>query len=119
MRFDVNPVHGPGARMAPVPASKKSSAPQSTQSTAGSDAVKVDVRSTSIPDSPPAEVLDAMGAASQAYDRLAASGRGLTFRVDDATGKVQVQVHDSDGNVMFAVPASKALDIAAGGSLDE
>jgi uncharacterized FlaG/YvyC family protein len=119
MRFDLTPVPGPGARMAPVSAPKKSTAPQSTQSAAGSDAVTVDVSSSTIPDRPPAEVLDAMGVASHAYDRLAASGRGLTFRVDDATGKVQVQVHDSSGNVMFAVPASKALDIASGGSLDK
>lgn len=118
MRFDLTPVSGPGARMAPVSAPRKSSATQSTQSAGSTDAVKVDVGSTGIPDSPPGEVLDAIGVAASAYDRLTASGRALTFKIDDATGKVQVQVHDSSGKVLFSVPASKALDIAAGGSLD-
>jgi hypothetical protein len=118
MRFDLTPVPGPGARMAPVSAPKKSSGPQSTRSAAGSDAVTVDVSSSTIPDRPPAEVLDAMGVAASAFDRLTASGRALTFKIDDATGRVQVQVHDSGGKVLFSVPASKALDIAAGGSLD-
>jgi uncharacterized FlaG/YvyC family protein len=59
-----------------------------------------------------------MGVASQAYDKLHASGRGLHFKVDDATGKLIVEVHDLHGNLLFTVPASKALDFAGGGSLD-
>jgi hypothetical protein len=27
-------------------------------------------------------------------------------------------VHDTHGNLLFSVPASKALDVAAGGSLE-
>jgi flagellar protein FlaG len=71
-----------------------------------------------IPSSPPPEVQQAMGVAAQSYDKLQASGRGLHFKVDDATGKLIVEVHDLHGKLMFTVPASKALDIASGGSLD-
>jgi hypothetical protein len=42
----------------------------------------------------------------------------LHFKVDDATGKLIVEVHDLHGNLLFTVPASKALDFAGGGSLD-
>jgi hypothetical protein len=89
-------------------------APNRTHKT--DESVKVDV-SNPIPASPPAEVLDAMGTAASAADRLAAQDRALSFSVDAATGKVTVAVHDTDGNVLFTVPGSKALEIAGGGSL--
>ncbi len=81
---------------------------------APSDPVKVDA----IPSAPPPEVHAAMAVAANAYHKLAASGRELSFRVDDRSGKLTVEVHDVHGNVLFTVPASKALDVAAGGSLD-
>ena len=45
--------------------------------------------------------------------------RGLSFKIDDRTGKVVVSVHNNAGQVLFTVPASKALDVASGGSLDQ
>jgi hypothetical protein len=71
-----------------------------------------------IPASPPPEVHEAMNVAANAYDDLKASGREMRFRVNEATGKLTVEVHDIHGNLMFAVPGSKALDVAAGGTLD-
>ena len=56
--------------------------------------------------------------AADAYDKLQAGGRALSFQVDSGTGKLHIEVHDLRGQVLFTVPASKALDIAAGGSLD-
>ena len=85
-----------------------------TSSATTSDSVKVDM----IPSSPPPEVQDAMGVAAQSYEKLQASSRGLHFKVDDATGKVIVEVHDPHGKLLFTVPAQKALDIAGGGSFD-
>ena len=113
MSFDIAsvgrtpPLSGP-ARTAP-PSGNSASA-----SASASEPVKVDM----IPSSPPPEVQDAMGVAAQAYDKLQASGRGLHFKVDDATGKLIVEVHDQHGKILFTVPASKALDVAGGGSLD-
>jgi uncharacterized FlaG/YvyC family protein len=72
-----------------------------------------------IPSSPPAEVLDAMGTAAQAHEQLAAQDRGLSFKIDERTGKVVVSVHNNAGQVLFTVPNTKALDIASGGSLDQ
>ncbi len=80
---------------------------------AGADSVMVDT----IPASPPPEVHDAIAAAGQAYAQLAATDRQLHFNVDARTGQVSVEVHDLRGNVLFTVPSSKALDIAAGGAL--
>jgi len=118
MSFDINSVQGPAARTAPVRTPGKSTGTEGTFSAALNQAVKVDVGSTAIPSSPPAEVLDQMGDASQAYERLAATDRGLSFKIDEASGKVIVSVHNNAGQVLFTVPGSKALDIASGGSLD-
>jgi hypothetical protein len=86
-----------------------------TRATHGSaDAVKLDA----IPASPPPEVLDAVGVAAGAQDRLAQIGQALHFKLDDASGKLTVEVRDLHGNVLSTVPAGKALDIAAGGSID-
>jgi len=55
-----------------------------------------------------------MGVANQAYHNLQASGSELRFKVNEATGKVSVEVHDVHGNLLFTVPASTALDVASG-----
>jgi hypothetical protein len=74
--------------------------------------------SNPIPPGPPPEVLDAMGAAADAYDRLKTAGRRLHFETDPVTGRLTVQVLDPDGNVITTLPPSKVLDLASGGSLD-
>jgi hypothetical protein len=70
-----------------------------------------------IPSSPPPEVLDAIGMAAQAPDRLAAAGQALHFRIDARTGKVTIEVHDLDGNLQATLQPSEVLDIADGGSV--
>jgi hypothetical protein len=74
--------------------------------------------SAAIPDRPPPEVLEAMGAAAHAYDRLKTAGRRLHFETDAVTGRVTVQLLDPDGNVVTTLPPSKVLDLASGGTLD-
>jgi hypothetical protein len=115
MSFHISSV-GP-AEAKPVPSHGANRAQRSdpTIKTAiADDSVRVDA----MPSSPPAEVHAAMGVAADAYDKLQASGRALSFQVDSGTGKLHVEVHDLHGKVLFTVPAAKALDIAAGGSLD-
>lgn len=73
---------------------------------------------SSIPASPPPEVLDAIGTAADAYDRLNDGGRQLHFETDPATGRLSIQVLDLDGNVTATLPPSKVLDLADGASLD-
>lgn len=117
MSFDINSV-GLSARMAPVRSTGRAGGPDGPAGAAATDAVKVDV-SGAIPSSPPAEVLDAMSTAAGVYDKLAAADRGLSFKIDDRTGKVVVSVHDNAGKLLFTVPTAKALDIASGASLDK
>ena len=118
MSFDINPMQGLSARMAPVQATGRASGTQAPSSAAPTDAVRVELGG-GIPSSPPAEVLDAMGTAAQAHARLAVQDRGLGFAIDDHTGKVVVSVYNNAGQVLFTVPNVKALDIASGGSLDQ
>jgi hypothetical protein len=78
------------------------------------DSVVVDA----LPGSPPPEVHDAMAVAASSYEKLQSQGRELSFQIDEGTGKLHIAVHDLNGQVLFTVPPSKVLDVAAGGSLD-
>ncbi len=111
MSFDIGSVgRTPAAATAAKSQRPTAVPPTSVQST---DTVTVDT----IPASPPDEVHDAIGVANQAYHNLQASGSEMRFKVNEATGKLSVQVHDVHGNLLFTVPASTALDVASGGSL--
>jgi hypothetical protein len=118
MSFDINAVQGLSARMAPVSSNSRTNGPPPPSKAAPTNAVMVDLGG-GIPPSPPADVLDAMGTAAQAHERLAGQDRGLGFTIDDRTGKVVVSVYNNAGQVLFTVPNVKALDIASGGSLDQ
>lgn len=74
--------------------------------------------SADVPATPPQEVLDAMDAASRAYQALRAQGRELRFAQDSETGRMTIEVRDLDGNLLRMIPPSKLLDIATGGILD-
>jgi len=111
MSFDIGSVGGTPAAAAAQGSRRSTAAPSSSAPSA--DTVTVDT----IPASPPDEVHDAIGVANQAYHNLKASGSELRFKVNEATGKLSVEVHDVHGNLMFTVPASTALDVASGGSL--
>jgi len=114
MSFNIDSVAQTTAASAPAsPVSRP--AATGPAATGGSDAA---VHVDTIPSSPPPEVHNAIAVAAQSYKQLAASNRELSFQIDDRTGKLTVAVHDLKGNVLFTVPASKALDVAAGGTLE-
>ena len=74
-----------------------------------------DVPSTSIPATPPAEVLNAVDNAARVLEELASRRISLRFQYDDAANQVRVQVvDDSDGHVVREIPPSVLLDIADG-----
>ncbi len=68
---------------------------------------------------PPDELLEEMGLAAEVYERLAARGRELRFRLDPPTGRVTVEVHDLEGRLLYTIPPSIALDIAGGEDLED
>ncbi len=111
MSFDIGSVGGTPAAARAASSPRPYAAPSPAAQSA--DSVTVDT----IPASPPDEVRDAIGVANQAYHALKASGSEMRFKVNEATGKVTVEVHDAHGNLMFTVPGSTALDVASGGSL--
>jgi hypothetical protein len=111
MSFDIGSVGRTPATASTQTA--RSSASGSAQTTQSGDTVTVDT----IPASPPQEVQDAMGVANQAYHDLQANGTELRFKVNEATGKLSVEVHDVHGNLLFTVPSSTALDVASGQAL--
>lgn len=111
MSFDITAVgRTPLTPVSPIPPV----GPPARGVTPATSSVTVDA----IPASPPPEVHTAMAVAADAYDKLQAAGREMRFKVDEATGKLRVEVHDVHGNLLFSVPASTALEVAAGGSLD-
>jgi hypothetical protein len=108
MSFDIGSV---GRTPATAPSqTARSSAPAPAQAAHATDPVTIDM----IPASPPAEVHDAIGVANQAYHDLKADGSELRFKVDEKTGKLQIEVHDVHGNLLFTVPPSTVLDVASG-----
>ncbi len=80
---------------------------------ASDSAVVVDA----FPSSPPEDVHAAMATAAASYDKLQAADRHISFRIDDRSGKLQIQVHDLKGNVLFDLPPDKALQAAADGTV--
>jgi hypothetical protein len=111
MSFDITSVARTAAAV-PKPASPVANvaAPASAHA---ADPVTVDT----IPASPPPEVHEAMAAADKAYRNLKDNGSELRFKIDEATGKLQIEVHDTKGNLLFTLPPHKALEVAEGGSL--
>jgi hypothetical protein len=108
MSFDIGSVSS--AQAAALSQTARSSTPAPAQSAHGTDTVTVDT----IPASPPPEVHDAMGVANQAYHSLKADGSEMRFKINEATGKLTVEIHDVHGNLMFTVPASTVLEVASG-----
>ncbi|HEX3690081.1 MAG TPA: hypothetical protein VHV28_10290 [Solirubrobacteraceae bacterium] len=74
------------------------------------------VRSDDIPAFPPPEVLDAIDGAHEAYERLAASGRHVHFDLNEATGRLAVELTDGFAASRSLSPR-EVLDLAAGTAL--
>jgi len=73
---------------------------------------------SSVPLTPPPEVLDAVGAAARAYEQLTADGVQVHFHVDDETGAVAVHVVDMQGSVLGSLTSGQVLELATTGMLD-
>lgn len=111
MSLDVAPV-GPSS----FSAANDASASSRVTRPAAAARQRVDVGA--IPDRPPREVLDAMDAASRAYQTLRAQGRELRFAQDAQTGRMTIEVRDLDGRLLRMIPPSMLLDVATGGKID-
>jgi flagellar protein FlaG len=98
--------------LAPAAAPARAAATTAAAPTAPVDSVQL-----SMPASPPAEVLDAVGAAADRVVELASENRTLHFELDERSKRVVIQVRDLDGNVLKTIPPSKALDVMSGGEL--
>jgi hypothetical protein len=110
MSFDVDPVQ-PGFAAAPVSRiGRVAPDPAPAGAISGDTAVKADT----FPTQPPPEVKDAIGVAAHVYNMLAADQRELHFELNPDNERVTIQVRDLDGRVLRTIPASKALEIAAG-----
>jgi beta-lactamase class A len=105
----INPISSAAPASAATRASSTRPA-QTTDARSTTDAVTVDA----IPASPPVDVLAAVATASQAADRLQASGHALRFSVNPPTGRLSVQVTDLDGNALRSVSPSTVLAVASG-----
>jgi len=71
---------------------------------------------TSIPETPPAEVLHALDQAQCLVSELASKNLELRFEVGDGPVRAQL-VNSSDGRVVREMPARLGLDMLAGNHL--
>jgi flagellar protein FlaG len=117
MSFEIGPINSaPVPARRPVPAG---AAPdfQASLAAAGRPAAPHDVADVGLPATPPPEVLDAVGAAADAADAMAAQNRELHFERDPQSGRVVVQVRDlATREVVRTIPPSEALGILSDGS---
>jgi hypothetical protein len=67
-----------------------------------------------LPSTPPPELRDEVEAAAGRAEQLAAADRQLHFAIDDASGRVTVQLCDLAGAVIRTLGGSEALDILGG-----
>jgi uncharacterized FlaG/YvyC family protein len=76
-----------------------------------------DTAIVALPQSPPEEVRDAVGAAAARAAELRSQNRELHFEKDEHSGRVIIQVRDLAGNVIRTIPPSSALEIMSGAAL--
>jgi hypothetical protein len=74
------------------------------------------VRSDDVPASPPPEVLDAIARAHEAYARLEASGRHVRFDLNEASGRLALELTDALGAPLRSLSPRAVLELAAGAS---
>jgi len=97
----------------PVAAPTRASQLRGTSPTAPTD--DVGATTDTIPASPPDEVLQAMGAAAQTYDQLAAQNKQVGFQSSADGSRVQVVVKDLSGNAISSpLPPSHVFNILDG-----
>jgi FlaG protein len=119
MSFEIGPINPSRPGVAPARRAPTAGAPdfQATLEGVGRSATSRDVATVGIPASPPAEVLDAIGAAADRVDAMAAEHRELHFERDPESGRVVVQVRDlATREVVRTIPPSEALGMLSGGS---
>ena len=71
---------------------------------------------TGVPDTPPAEVLDALDAAQQVLDDLRQKQVNLSFSTEGegSLKRVRVEVRDASGELVREIPPRHLLDLLAG-----
>jgi hypothetical protein len=74
----------------------------------------IDVHFDAIPARPPREVLEAIAAAHEAYERLEESGRQVRFDLNEATGRLAMELTDLSGTLLRSLSPHAVLDLAAG-----
>jgi hypothetical protein len=70
------------------------------------------------PSGPPPEVLDQIAAAGKIGEQLREVGHELRFFAPTDGGRVRIEIHDRDGNVLGTVSPAAALELAAGSPLN-
>jgi hypothetical protein len=119
MAFNVPPVGGGDRIGGPVP-----TPPRASEAADGKDFSKVlskegDVRVDTLPAGPPPELKAEVERASARQDELRAQGRQIHFGSDPSSGRLVIEVHDLEGNVVGTLPPSKALDVISGAPLED
>lgn len=87
-----------------------------TPEPAGKDAAFAVTLSREV-DGPPAELRGQVRDASRRWEELRAMDRELHFETDPESGRIVAELRDLEGRLIQTLPASSALEIAAGAPL--
>ena len=90
--------------------------PKADRVRVSSQRTQADTASTSVPATPPPEVLAALDEGARVMKELSDARVELHFAVEQgqAGKRVRIQVREADGNVVRDIPTRKLLDILAG-----
>ncbi len=111
----MNPIAPIATSLTPIDRVAPTAPPRPPQAAAPTSGASASASVDTIPSSPPDEVLDAVGAASNSYDELAAQGKHVGFQLSDSGGRVQVTVNDLQGKqISPPLAPSTTFDILDG-----
>jgi hypothetical protein len=114
--LDISPIGSTGAAQSSNTSSASGATQQAADATPTDADAAVSVELNTIPGEPPAQVHHAISVAAASYQRLQASGRHLSFSLEQGSGALSVKLQDLSGNTVSTISGSDALRIAGGGN---
>jgi hypothetical protein len=100
----------------PIPTARRPELPPVRRTDSVRPASPVTPAAEPITDTPPAEVLASLDTAARVLEDLQAREVNMRIEVNKKTNEIEVELVDSDGQILRRIPATRALDFLAGGA---
>ncbi len=112
MSSQISPTEGPLGSL-PLPSTAPSGASDGLTFESELRAHERALSGVALSDTPPAEVLEEIAAASRTNEELRATGRQVRF-IHDETGQITIELRGPQGELLRTLSVAEALDLADG-----